>query len=94
MQIVLNAEEAGSLLRMSIPAVRGLAASGEIPAIQMGNEWRFLQDQLIDYMATRAKDEQRRRQELHAEKKEHPVITTEPAKRGRPSKKVDLSRYQ
>jgi excisionase family DNA binding protein len=90
---ILTSEEAAEMMRMSVPTLRGLAASGAIPAIQMG-EWRFLKAQLLEYMAGRAKDEQRRRQEQQAEKKLNPTIIADLGKRGRPSKKVDLSLYQ
>jgi excisionase family DNA binding protein len=96
MSDILTTEEAAELMRMSIPTIRGLAATGEVPAIQMG-EWRFLKTQLLDYMAARAKDEQRRRQEQHAERKNQPEVTELPRERGRPRKhsnKVDLSQYQ
>lgn len=93
MHDILTTEEAAAMMRLSIPTLRGMAASGEIPAVQMG-EWKFLKTQLLDYMSARAKEEQRRRQESHAAEQSNPAPRTEPPKRGRPSKKVDLRRYQ
>lgn len=94
MSEILNSKEAAELMRLSIPTIRGMAASGEIPAMQIGDDWRFLKALLIEYVASRSIAEQRKRQEQYATKKANQEANPVPAKRGRPSKKVDLSAYQ
>lgn len=93
---ILNSKEAAELMRVSVPAIRGMAASGEIPATQFGDDWRFLRSLLIDYVATRSIAEQLRRQELFKSKQNKVSnVDQEKKKRGRPeSKKIDLSKYQ
>lgn len=91
---ILNSKEAAELMRLSIPTIRGMAASGEIPAMQIGDDWRFLKSQLIEYVASRSIAEQRKRQEQYVTKKAIQEANPTPGKRGRPSKKVDLSVYQ
>lgn len=93
---ILNSEEAAELMRVSVPTIRGMASSGEIPATKIGDDWRFVKSQLLNYMSTRAIAEQRSRQEQWAIKKAaQEVNPATPLKRGRPSKvKVDLATYQ
>lgn len=97
---ILNSKEAAELMRLSVQTIRSMAASGEIPGMQIGDDWRFLQSQLIDYVASKSITEQRRRQEQSEAKKYLQLAMSSsnetPVKRarGRPSKKVDLSAYQ
>ncbi len=93
---ILTSKEAAELLRLSVPTIRGMAASGEIPATQFGDDWRFLRAQLIEYIATRSIAEQRYRKETYnAMKTAQGVGTTEPIKRGRPRKDrlVNITAY-
>jgi hypothetical protein len=68
----LTQQEAAELLRMQTSEVISLAASGEIPAVCLGDEsgvgkagrpakWVFLREDLIAYFRARAKREQARR---------------------------------
>jgi excisionase family DNA binding protein len=92
---ILTSKEAAELLRLSVPTIRGMASSGEIPATQIGDDWRFLRVQLIEYLASRSIAEQRMRKEQHTLRKTAEIATPlMPQKRGRPQKnKVDLSAY-
>jgi len=93
---ILNSKEAAELMRVSVPAIRGMAASGEIPATQFGDDWRFLRSLLIDYVATRSIAEQLRRQELFKSKQGQAIAetSTENPKPGRrKANKIDLSGY-
>ncbi|MFA6922391.1 MAG: helix-turn-helix domain-containing protein [Gallionella sp.] len=91
---ILNSTEAAELMRMSVPAIRGMASSGEVPATQIGDDWRFLRSHLIDYISNRAIAEQRIRKEQHTLKKAMQDDQA-PMGRGRPKKiKVDLAAYQ
>lgn len=96
MSEILTSKEAADLMRLSVPTIRGMASSGEIPATQIGDDWRFLKAQLIEYIASRSLTEQRRRQEQHAAKKAmQNTMPIEPIKRGRPRKNVvNLTNYQ
>lgn len=99
MNEILTAAEAAEMFRVSTPYIRGMANSGEIPGTKMGDDWRFVRQDLIDHLRERSRREQQARkfqQEQHAAKKEAQVITpAEPLKRGRPSKnRVNLAAYQ
>jgi excisionase family DNA binding protein len=95
---ILTSKEAAELLRLSVPTIRGMAASGEIPATQFGDDWRFLRAQLIEYIAARSIAEQRHRKETYDAMKAAQVAGTRETikiKRGRPRKDrlVNISAY-
>lgn len=90
---ILTSKEAAELLRVSIPTIRGMAASGEIPASMIGDDWRFLRVQLLEYLAQRSLSEQRHRREMFATREAIPDQVIKRG-RGRPSKKVNLENYQ
>lgn len=90
MKPIINSSEAAQLLQASKPHVCTLAANGEIPAFRVGDDWRFVTEQLISYLADKAAQQQRQRE---AAAKSEPL---KPAsnKRGRPrGALVDLSKY-
>ncbi len=85
---ILTTNEAAEYLRVSVPTMRGLAASGEIPAAKIGDDWRFVRQHLLNYIVKLAESGQRDRQENPA-----PVIKHQG--RGRPRKAlIDLAKYQ
>jgi len=47
---VLTAEEAASLLKVSVKTVLRLARSGDIPAAKVGRSWRFRRSQLLKFL--------------------------------------------
>jgi excisionase family DNA binding protein len=47
---VLTLEEAAAFLRVSEAALADKATAGEVPAQQIGGEWRFLQRALVDWL--------------------------------------------
>ena len=47
---VLNLTEAAAFLRVNEKALADKAAPGEVPAQQIGGEWRFLQRALVDWL--------------------------------------------
>ena len=47
---VLTLEEAAAFLRVNEAALADKATAGEVPAQQIGGEWRFLQRALVDWL--------------------------------------------
>ena len=47
---VLTLTEAAAFLRVNEAALADKAAAGEVPAQQIGSEWRFLQRALVDWL--------------------------------------------
>lgn len=45
----LTIDEVAQLLRVSHKTVRRLAWRGEIPAFKVGNQWRFIGDQIREW---------------------------------------------
>lgn len=95
MDEVLTTEETAELIKLSSQTLLSLARAGELPAINLGNRWLFVKDQIMDYMRDRAKAEQIKRQEVLASQAH--ITRAEPAKKkkaGRPRKTtIDLSKY-
>lgn len=48
---ILTTEEAMQLLRISRPTLLHLIHSRQIPARKLGNQWRFVKQALMDYVA-------------------------------------------
>lgn len=87
MNEILTAEEAAEMFRVSIPYIRGLANSGEIPGTKMGDDWRFVRQDLLDYMRERSRREQKARRFQQEQRQQQPESIM-PSKRGRPRKHV------
>lgn len=88
---IINSKEAAQLLQMSSAYVCTLALEGEIPAFKLGDDWRFVTDQLISYMADKASQQQRQRES--AKKHKNPSTPQNKA-RGRPrNEQIDFSKY-
>lgn len=87
MSEILTADETAELFRVSTAYVRGLANSGEIPGTKLGDDWRFIRQDMIDYLSERAKREQKTRK-FNQEQSQQTPQTFIPGKRGRPRKHV------
>lgn len=59
----LDTKGAAELLHISVQYTQQLANRGELPAVQLGGAWLFLKSDLIEWLAERARNEQRFRQE-------------------------------
>lgn len=85
MSETLDTKGAAELLHISVQFAQQLANRGEIPAVQLGKSFLFLKSDLIQWLADRARSEQRERQRQMALAAEMPrPIRT----RGRPRKQM------
>jgi excisionase family DNA binding protein len=84
---ILTADEAAELFRVSTAYIRGLANAGEIPGTKLGDDWRFIRQDMIDYLSERAKREQKARK-FNQEQNQQQPQTFIPGKRGRPRKHI------
>jgi excisionase family DNA binding protein len=82
---ILTADEAAEMFRVSTPYIRGMANNGEIPGTKMGDDWRFVRQDLIDYLRERSRREQQARKFQQEQRHQQLQIHT-PGKRGRPRK--------
>lgn len=59
---IIDSEQCAALLRCTSERVEELARAGEIPGLKIGRNWLFVQDDLVTYLAekARAEAEQRR----------------------------------
>lgn len=85
MNEILTADETAELFRVSTAFVRSMANSGEIPGTKLGDDWRFIRQDMIDYLSERAKREQKTRK-FNQKQTQKVAETFIPAKRGRPRK--------
>ena len=46
---ILTSEEAAEMFKVSVAYIRGMANAGEIPGTKLGDDWRFVRQDLIDY---------------------------------------------
>jgi phage terminase Nu1 subunit (DNA packaging protein) len=91
MKPIINSKEAAQLLQMSPAYINSLALAGDIPAFKLGDDWRFVTDQLISYMADKAAQQQRQRESA---KQQQNQSTPQNKTRGRPrGALIDLSKY-
>ena len=51
--LVLTVEEASAFLKLDVQTVRALARSGDLPAVKLGKQWRFLRHRLIEALEPR-----------------------------------------
>ena len=47
---VMNIEEGAALLDFHPEYVRQMARDGRIPAVKVGRKWRFVREQIIDWL--------------------------------------------
>ncbi len=52
---VLTLRQAAALLQLCERTVRELAAAGELPGHRVGQRWRFLRAELLEWLATRGR---------------------------------------
>lgn len=88
---ILTADEAAEMFRVSTPYIRGMANSGEIPGTKMGDDWRFVRQDLIDYLRERSRREQQARKFQQEQRQQQPQAIML-GKRGRP-RKHDVVEY-
>jgi excisionase family DNA binding protein len=55
-ECVLTLTEAAAFLRVKDMALAEKAAAGEVPARQIGGEWRFLREALVDWLYVGTKE--------------------------------------
>ena len=56
----LTVEEVAELLKVSDKTVRRLVRRGELPAFKVGNQWRFIGEQIRDWAEDRVEAEAER----------------------------------
>jgi len=61
----INAEECADLLICSVDQVEEMARTGEIPGLKIGRGWLFIKDDLIEYLASKAREEAEHRRSTH-----------------------------
>lgn len=83
---ILTSEQAAGLLQFSTQYVRALAKQGDLPAIQLGDDWRFIKTQVIDYLSQSAIREQQSRKFEHNSQPKDQSINIPARPRGRPRK--------
>lgn len=47
---LLTTKEAALVLRVEIDTLRRLAKAGQIPAVKVGGDWRFVKTRLLDHL--------------------------------------------
>ena len=57
----LTSEQAAQFLGLSVQKTLELARHGEFPAVSWGNSWTFIQEELEDWLVSRAKEQQQAR---------------------------------
>jgi excisionase family DNA binding protein len=54
--VVLTADEAAALLRVSTKTILALARDGTLPGEKVGRAWRFVREDLLDYVRGEKRD--------------------------------------
>ncbi|UZR29477.1 helix-turn-helix domain-containing protein [Methylococcus mesophilus] len=95
MKETLDTVEAAELMRVSLGKMTELARTGEVPAVMLGTHYLFLRDELLEYLRTRAKEEQRLRREMADAARRMGDQAAEKRGRGRPRRRppIDLRAY-
>jgi excisionase family DNA binding protein len=83
----LDTRGAAELLHVSEAYVQQLARSGKIPGVQLGNNWLFIRQDLLDCLRAMAAEEQRKRREQTELAADQPKPIR---RRGRP-RKIEIS---
>ena len=85
MNETIGSDECADMLRCTVDQVEELARCGEIPGLKIGRSWLFMKNDLLAYLAEKARDEAQERrakrmptfQTVHEVKqKRHPVLPT------------------
>lgn len=61
MNDTIGSEECADMLRCTVEQVEELARSGEIPGLKIGRSWLFMRNDLLAYLAEKAREEARER---------------------------------
>ncbi len=57
---IVTAKELREFLKLSDSTIYNLAARGEIPAVRIGDSWRFDMDQVIQYIDSKKAESKRK----------------------------------
>ena len=55
MSETIGSDECAELLRCTSEQIEAMARSGDIPGLKIGRAWLFLKNDLLDYLAERAR---------------------------------------
>lgn len=77
---VIGSEECAQLLGCTPEQVEELARAGEIPGLKIGRSWRFVRDDLLAYLAQKARAEAEERRS----KRQAPAEPVKPQRRRAP----------
>jgi excisionase family DNA binding protein len=81
---IISSAECAELLDCTVEQVEELARAGEIPGLKFGRPWRFVRDDLLAYLAQKARAEaEERRSRRH--KREVLPEPKQPRRRAPPS---------
>jgi excisionase family DNA binding protein len=77
---IIDAQACSGMLGCTPEHVEELARTGEIPALKIGRSWRFVFDDLLAYLAEKARSEAEERRRKH----QSPAATIKPPRRRAP----------
>lgn len=85
-QDIIDADECAALLRCTSEHVEELARKGEIPGFKIGRAWLFVREDLLAYLAAKARMEaEERRSKVKAEVSAPGSVTLRPRRRPVPN---------
>lgn len=64
MSDTIGSEECADMLRCTVDQVEELARCGDIPGLKIGRSWLFMRDDLLDYLAEKAREEAQERRSM------------------------------
>jgi len=101
---IIDSEQCAALLRCTSKRVEELARVGEIPGLKIGRNWLFVRDDLLAYLAEKAREEAQERRikrQPHAplpmakpHRQTPPVLSTAPCGDSRTSEAIPESRAE
>lgn len=59
----LDIDECAEFLKINRTTASEMAATGELPGAKIGRAWVFLEDDLVEYLRNKVRQQQRERQE-------------------------------
>jgi len=62
---ILDADEVARLLKINEQTVKRMANRGELPGFRIGNRWRFMRQDILDYI-----EEQKRKSQTKQDDKQ------------------------
>ncbi len=57
---IVTVKEISEFLKLSDSTIYNLAARGEIPAVRIGDSWRFDMEQVVNYINSKKADSKRK----------------------------------